>query len=168
MTLPRRLLADYFGNDPRLVKAFEDQAEELATVTDAVSTAAQATETLKDATVIVLSANGEFTNERQLQATNGISARDAGGKLRLSVDKTVVRCEGGAAAFVIPGSDTWFLPFGGTLITRDSRDTLSNKTLAAPKLSGLVDAADDATAAAAGVAVGGMYHASGALRVRLA
>lgn len=167
MTLPRRLLADYFGNDPRLVKAFEDQAEELATVTDAASTAAQATEALKDATVIVLSANGEFTNERQLQAVNGVKATDSKGRVRVEVDGSVARSRGGTATFVIPASGNWILPYGGTLVTRDSEDSLENKTMVKPKLSGIVGAADDVAAATAGVPVGGVYQASGVLRVRL-
>jgi len=166
--VPRRLLADYFGKDPRLVKAFEEQAAAIDGANEAVANTAAATDAMRDATVIVLSANGEFTNERQLLAFDGIKAEDTSSHVRLRVDSSVARSKGGVPTFVVNATDTYFLPFGGTLVTEDSEGELTNKTLVAPVISGLVGAANDTAAATAGVPVGGIYQASGALRIRLA
>lgn len=167
MTIPRRLLADYFGGDPRLVKAFEEQSQALEGSAAAAATAVAATEAIQDATVITLSANASFANERVLRAVDGVRATDTGSEVRVTVDATVARAQGGEVRLVVPASGSWFLPLSGVLVTRESTDRLSNKTLMTPALEGLVNAADDSAAAAASVPVGGVYHNAGALRVRL-
>src|SRR5438105_2690289 len=68
LPIPRHLLEKYFGDDPRMVAAMEEQSQAVETSTAAVA----ATDALKDATVIVLSPNGDFTNERVLEWDEGI------------------------------------------------------------------------------------------------
>ena len=58
-------------------------------------------------------------------------------------------------------------PLTGILATVGNIETLTNKTLAAPKLSGLGDYADDAAAAGGGVPVGGVYRTGSALKIRV-
>jgi hypothetical protein len=61
-------LAQFFGSNPRLMRAFEEHSAALEEATNGVAD----TQAMKDATVIVLSANGDFTNERLLQVGDGI------------------------------------------------------------------------------------------------
>jgi hypothetical protein len=67
-TLRRDDLAQFFGSNPRLLRAFEEHSAALEEATNGVAD----TQAMKDATVIVLSANGDFTNERLLQIGDGI------------------------------------------------------------------------------------------------
>lgn len=161
----RRDLAALEGASPRLIKALEEQSNQVEEVVAASGAAVAATEALQDATVLVLSGNTSFTNERVLKASNGLKSVDAGSELRLTVDATVTRATDGAVTLVAPGDGSWFLPFPGYLVTRSSSDTLSNKTLDKPKAV-LIAAADDAAASTAGVPLGGLYEASGVVRIR--
>ena len=166
--LQRDALFRALGGDQRLVRAFEDQALAVESSTEVAATVVEATEALQDASVVTLSENGAFTNERVLTASETVQI-DASqeGLVKLRV-KGVALAQGFTPVFAAPGNITYTLPPTGSLVSRDSTDTLSNKTLAAPLLSGLVNAASDAAAATAGVPVGGVYHNSGILRVRLA
>jgi hypothetical protein len=69
------------------------------------------TQALKDATVIVLSANGDFTNERLLQVGDGIDIEITDTAVRLSV-KDVARTQDHGVTFVPPGEVVLFLPSG--------------------------------------------------------
>jgi len=163
--IPRDLLQKYFGDDPRLVAAFENQA---LAVMDSNAAAVGATEAIDQATVITLSANAGFANEFVLTNGDGTLIDAGDGTVKISVDSTVARAQNFRVSFIAPADVTLSLPPQGTLISDISPATLSNKTLAHPvKLSGYLNAANDAAASAAGVPVGGIYHNAGALRVRL-
>ena len=167
MTFQRDALHRALGGDRRLVADFEQLAATVESTAETAGSAVAATEAIGDASVVTLSANGAFGNEFVLTAGRHIVPKAENGRLILEPRNTAL-AKDFTPTFVPPGNGTWFLPLPGILVARDSVDTLENKTLAAPKLSGLVNATNDATAAAAGVAVGGVYHNAGALRVRLA
>lgn len=162
--LRRDILARYFPGDMRTVRAFEDQA---AAVEESQTAAVAATSAIEDATVLTLSPNEAFKNERVLRIDAGSMAlTDDGTHATL---RAKVRSVGRFTATFAPvGDATFILPLSGTLVTQEAAQTLANKMLEAPKLSGIVSAADDTAAATAGVQVGGVYHNAGALRIRLA
>jgi hypothetical protein len=153
----REDLAQIPGMSPRLLRAFEDQS---SAIEDAVSTVAD-TQALKDATVVVLSANGDFTNERILQVGDGVRITITDEAVKLSL-KDVARSQDHNATFVAPADVMLFLPADGTL--------LSDSSLAVrPVFASLSTYANDAAAAAAGVPVRGGYinSATGAVTARL-
>jgi hypothetical protein len=141
-------LAQFFGSNPRLLRAFEDQAQRRGSDQRRCRYPG-----LKDATVIVLSANGDFTNERVLQVGDGIDIEITADTVRLSV-KDVARTQDHGVTFVPPGEVVLFLPPDGTLIS-------------STKIAAMGNYATDAAAAAGGVAIGEFYHNAGAMKVRL-
>ena len=152
--VPRALLAKYFGEDPRLVRAFELQAEVVAGHDEILQVNVAATGELQDATVVTLSPNTALANEYVLTQGDGTALRVAPGSLKIDVDPTVARAPNYPVTLLAPVGVTLQLPAGGQLMS---------DTDAGP----LVNAATDAAAAGAGVPVGGVYHNAGALRVRL-
>lgn len=153
--LRRDDLAQFFGSNPRLMRAFEEHSQALQSVTTGVAD----TTALKDATVIVLSANGDFTNERVLQIGDGIDIEVTDSTITLSV-KDVARTRDHLATLVPPAEVVLFLPPDGTLLS----DTTVVTTSAFDELGNY---ANDAAAATGGVLIGGLYHNAGAVRVRL-
>lgn len=150
MTLFRRDdLAQIAGMNPRLLAAFEEQASAVEQASNGVAD----TQALKDATVIVLSANGDFTNERVLQIGDGIAIEITDSTVTLSV-KDVARTEDYSATLIPPADVVLFLPPSGRL--------LSNTDFA-----NLNDYASDALASAGGVQLGGLYLNSGTVHVRI-
>lgn len=147
----RDLLEKHFRGDYRMIAAFEEQETQIAGVTATVSD----TSALKDATVVVLSANGDFTNEYVLALGSGLSIRTEPGKVTISVDYNK-------------------LVNDGELVTIGDQQRISNKTLVAPALSDQVVVSDlgnyasDSAAASGGVPVGGLYRNGSAVQVRVA
>jgi len=163
--LGRDELFNVFGN-MRAVMQFETLQERVATSSEATEAIVADTQALRDATFITLSANSELSNERVLTLGPGLSFDLATpGQVRIN---TSVATEGGwPVQFSVTGATALGLPVSGFLATRSGQETLSNKTLAAPRLSGLVNAVDDTAAASAGVPVGGVYRNGSALQVRV-
>jgi len=145
MSIPRYLLDKHFNGDQRMIRAMEDQSR---TVDDGVA----ATSALADATVIVLSPNGDFTNERVLKVGDGISIEITDDAVTLSV-QNVAMVEGDALTLITQGATQLILPLTGTVMVGES-PKVDVTTLGAY--------ADDAAAAAAGVPVGGLYLNSAA------
>lgn len=167
--LDRKLLAEVFPNNPRLVRAMEAQAQAVDDTASGLQTQATATDAMKDASVIVLAPNGAFEGERVLQLGAGLIGIDDGSTLTIATSSKVPLVNGDFTLFItLAGNSNVAIPLAGALATTGNVETLANKTLAAPKLSGLGNYADDTAAAAGGVPVGGVYHDAGALRVRLA
>lgn len=165
----RDLLAVAFPQQPRIQRAFEDQAIAVADTVNATVQAVEATEALQDATYLTLSANTALANERVLALGGGLSGLTETGRFTLSLNSTVARVSGPYSVSFVPDGDcTLFLPLTGTLATRAGVEVLSNKTLTSPKVSGIGDYADDAAAALGGVPVGGIYRTASALKVRVA
>ncbi len=161
--LPRDLLDKYFGDDPRMVAAFETQDEAV----QAAASSVEATGAMKDATVIVLSANGDFTNERVLEVGEGIAIEITASAVKLSVDHVALTRDH-KATLIPPAAVVLFLPPEGTLVSAESPAILENKTLAAPRLADIPDFANDAAAAAGGVEIGQIYRNASQLLVRVA
>lgn len=187
--LTRQELSQFLPNQ-RAIRAFEETFQTVDSNTEGVETAQQAAEqaeqsaqgaqqaaddaiaatnSIKDATLLVLSADTTLTNERVLTAGNLIDFDDtgAGGTLTVKVDKLSI-IGAFTLGFTLTGNSALTLPTSGTLATLAGVETLAGKTLAAPSLSGIGDYADDAAAAAGGVPVGGVYRTASALKVRVA
>ena len=120
-------------------------------------------------TVITLSPNATFTNERILDIGPGLSAVDDGNRVTIRTAQTVPLVNDGFSVdFVVSGTCVLVLPLSGTVATIGNPETLSAKTLKAPRLSGINDHADDAAAASGGVAIGAIYRTGSALKMRVA
>lgn len=187
--LTRQELSQFLPNQ-RAIRAFEETFQAVDTNTTGVETAqqaaegaqqaadqaqqaadeaVQATNNIIGASILVLSLDGTLTNERVLTAGNLIDFDDTGpnGTLTVKVDKLAI-----AGAFTLgltlTANSALTLPASGTLATLAGTETLSAKTLDAPKISGLGNYPDDAAAAAGGVPVGGVYRNGSVLMVRVA
>lgn len=151
--LQRHLLEKYFGDDPRLVAAFEDQAAAVEANSTASQSAVEGTNAIKEASLVTLSENAEFTNERVLLDSDSIEREIGDGTLKLKV-KDVVRSQDFTVKLVPTGDSELGVPESGDLISSQKVTTLGNF-------------ASDAAAAGGGVPIGGLYHNAGVLRVRL-
>lgn len=145
--IPRYLLERHFGNDHRMIRAMEEQSI-------AVSSGVAATSALQDATVIVLSPNGDFTNERTLEVGAGIEMDITDDAVILRV-ADVVRSENYVVTMLPSDNTVLNLPASGTLVST------------ANDLALFGNYASDAAAAAGGVPVGGIYRNGSALQVRV-
>lgn len=167
-TIRREVLERVFGQKDA-ARAFENQQAMLATVAEVQTSNVADTARLNDAAFVTLSANAELPNERVLQLGDGLEMIVGDTTVLLRVNDDTARATGGhRVTFIATGDTNVAVPLTGVLATRDNAETLANKTLAAPKLSGLADAADDAAAATAGVPVGGVYRTGSALKFRVA
>lgn len=154
-TLRRDDLAQFFGSNPRLLRAFEVQAAAV----EQASTGVADTQALKDATVIVLSANGDFTNERVLEIGDGIDIDITDSTVTLSV-KDVARTRDFGVTLIPPAEVELFLPSEGTLVS----DVNLRKSAV---FAGLGNYANDAAAAVGGVVVGQAYRNGSIMMVRV-
>lgn len=169
MSYTRQMLNRWFSGDERMIRAMEDQQEKVEQSVDGLQTTAQATERIEAASVLVLASNNAFTNERVLSIGQGLSGVDDGNVLTLRTSKAVPIVGGGFSVNItVAGDSNVRFPLSGTLATVGNPETLTGKTLASPKVTGIADYADDAAAAIGGVAVGGLYRTASALKVRVA
>lgn len=161
------MLEAVFGQ--RWGSAFESQQKALADVQAATVQTVADTQALNDATFVTLSANAELPNERVLQIGEGLEMEIGADYVIIRTSNDTARVSGDFRVTLIATGDTAVaVPLTGTLATRENAELLANKTLAAPKFTGLVNAADDAAAAGAGVPVGGAYLTGSAFKVRVA
>ena len=166
--LDRRLIDLLSGGNPRLREGLEDLVNQVEVVTDAQTANVEATTAIEDATVLTLSPNAAFRNERILAVGKGLELIEDGVRIVLRfADGAIVSTGGFDINLIAIGNSAVVLPLNGTLATVANVETLANKTLAAPKLSGLGDYADDAAAATGGVPVGGVYRTGSTLKVRV-
>lgn len=167
--MTRKALAKLLGDNPRLLRAFEAQADAIDINANNLATTAQSTDDLNQATVLVLSSNTAFQNERVLELGEGLQGQDINGKLKLKTSDTIPKINGGFKVFLtVAGQTVLLLPLEGTLATTGNIETLAKKTLLTPKITGIVNYADDIAAAAGGVPIGGIYRTASALKVRVA
>lgn len=146
---------------PRAVRQFEEMQAEVATASEAVTANVDATARLTDATVITLSPNADLANERVLSLGEGLEFELVEGGVIIRL-KGVPLVEGGFPVRLVAGGDTEVVvPLTGILATRQNAETLTNKTLAGPKVSGLATYADNAAALAGGLAAGALYLRTG-------
>jgi len=153
-------LEAFFAGNPRLIYAFERQSQAVAANTAAAGEAKDTASSIQVATVLTLTPNDVFENERVVQAGTGIVLSDEGGRLIIALDGDVPRIEGGAnVTFYATAETVLALPDEGTVATTDDiKDYIASAH----------DFADDAAAAAGGVPVGGIYRTGSALKVRVA
>ena len=153
--IPRDLLEKYFKDDPRLISAFENQALAVMEVTVSADGTVAATDSMQAATVVTLSTNASFANEFVLGPGDGTEVVAATGTVSIKVDASVARTNNQAVMFNAPGAVSLGLPNLGTLLSDYQ-----------PRLPTLVDAVDQAAAAAAGVPLWGIYRDGNDLKIR--
>jgi hypothetical protein len=151
----REALARHFGNDHRTVAAFEQLFDKVEANDAELASSAGATVAMNEATVLVLSANEAFANERILRITSGIKATDDGTYLTLELED-VARTEGYAVTLIAQGDAELSVPLVGTVLVKEHIGA---------QLFG--NYANDAAAAAAGVPIDGVYRNGSVLMVRV-
>lgn len=162
----RSLLAEAFPNSPRLVRTFEELVQALIEAKDTAEAAASGD--IASAEVLTLAPSAALPNGRALVLGDGFDSVDDGETLSVSLSDLAAKVDGGhPVTFVVTGPTSLVLPEIGTLVSTDAEQTMSNKTLAAPAFSGLGNFANDAAAAAGGVAIGGTYRNGSVLQVRV-
>lgn len=134
------------GITPKLLRFFEEQFASVAQTASTVDGQVQSTNALQNATVITLSPNAAFNNERVLKQGSGISIIDGGDTLTISASNGIAVNGGYRLTFNVIADTTLDLPASGALITAD--------------LDG-ASYANDAAAAAGGVMVGEIYKKTG-------
>ena len=150
IALNRNDLTQLFPNNPKAVLAFEALFFQAKAASDGVTAGVASTDAIKDATVLTLSGNSEFTQERILATDpNTIILQDngPGATLLLALVNNVVTNGGYSCVFNLASDTAVNLPSSGTLLTDAF---LSDGPYA-----------DDAGAAAGGVAVGRPYRKTG-------
>jgi len=166
-SLPRDILTRALGGDLRATRAFEAEASINADTADRLASNIDATDTINNATVLVLSPNDAFANERVLKVGAGISAKDDGSTLTLFVNDQVAHVLGGFPLNLTATQDTQVqVPFRGLLATADQPETLFQKTLQAPMLSGVTEYATEEAAVSANLPAGTVYTVQGFLKLR--
>lgn len=137
-------LSQLSGISPKLLIAFTELFVSTAANTDAIAGAADATGAIQDGTVITLSPNAAFNNERVLTPGPGITLTDngAGSTLVISADSAITLVGGYALTFNLSSDVILDLPATGRIPSSSDGPY-----------------ADDAAAAAAGIAIGGWYAA---------
>ena len=145
--LSRAELAKALGNDPKVLRAFEDLQRDVVDGTTQQAANVQATAALQDATVITLSPNDAFNNERVLGVGPGLALRDNGATLDLLLQYLIVLNGRYRVTFNLLGDTNVDMPTSGRLLTDE-------EYAGGPY-------ANDAAAAADGVPVGGLYRVSG-------
>lgn len=157
-----------FGDNRRVIAAFEYQQQTVGEVQQSVTVAVEGTQAIRNATVITLSPNAELQNERVLQFGPGIQPTLTATTLTLGLSVDAVKATGGfAVTLAAAGDSNLGIPTTGFLATREGAETLKNKMLTDAKAT-LADFADDAAAAAGGVPVTGLYRTGSAVKVRVA
>jgi len=164
--IAREELARAFES-PRAVRQFEQMQEQVATSSEVLTANVEATGALSEATFLTLSSNAELSNEYVLSVAAPLRFDVSDGKATLLVDAPIV-AGGFRVSLTAVGTTDLVLPLTGALATLGNAETLTNKTIAAPLVTGLKDALDDAAAAAAGVPVNGAYRNGSVLMVRVA
>ncbi len=150
----RIMLAKHFKGDHRTQSAFEQLFNKVEDSAGTLASTVEATEKLQDATVITLSANATFNNERILKLDDGLEAIDDGEFLTIKLED-VARTENYAVTLIAQGDSELIVPLVGTILVREHIG------------AGLGNYANDAAAAAGGVPIEGLYRNGSVLMVRV-
>ncbi len=150
----------------RTQQRFDLMQRSVAETGETVTANVEATQLIKEATYVTLSPNAELPNERVLNIGTGLAISADRDNVYLSVSSETVQSAGGfEITLTAQGDATLGVPLNGFLATTENAETLKNKTLDAPKFSGLNTYADDAAADAAGLASGTAYLVGRAIHV---
>lgn len=143
--LTRTDLSRVFPNNPKVVLAFEQLFKSAASNSLAVTTGTEATQALNDATVVTLSPNAVFNNERVLAIDPASLTIVDNGPGNTVVLAGKIGVNGGfRCQFTIQGDTNPILPADGVIPS-----------------SSIGPYATDAAAAAAGVGIGEWYAKTG-------
>lgn len=158
-TLTRADLSKVFGDNPKVISAFETVLKAVGDGEVAQALNVAATAALQDATVITLSPNDTLNNERVLQQGHGISLTDTGSALIIALAYAFY-INGGFRLTVNLLADTDLnVPFSGTAMVAEN--------IRSPQLAASASYANDAAAAAGGVVVGQFYRNGSVVNVRV-
>ncbi len=145
--LTRDDLSRAFPNNPKVVRAFEQLFAQGAAVATVQTAQTDATQALDQATVVTLSPNDTFSNERVLGVDgNTMAIQDTGTQVILSLINNVLTNGGYSCTFNLASDTALDLPSSGRVLTDAF---LSDGPYAS-----------DAAAASGGVAVGRPYRRS--------
>lgn len=146
-TVTRALLSEITKN-PQLLRFLEELFATGQATAGAVQGQAGATRAIQDATVLTLSSNAAFNNERVVDFGEAFQVTDggAGGKLRIDLLGAALVNGGYSVTFNAFSDTNLDLPPAGRVLV----STISDAAYA-----------DDAAAAAAGIAVGEAYRKTG-------
>lgn len=146
-TVTRALLSEITQN-PQLLRFFEQLFATGQATASAVEGQVDSTRAIQDATVLTLSSNAAFSNERVVQFGDAFEVTDggAGGTLQIELVGAAAVNGGYSLTFNVLADTNLDLPTTGRVL-------VSTITPA--------DYADDTAAAAAGVAVGEAYRKTG-------
>lgn len=162
--IPREVLDKIFGGNPRARNSFEKFQSQFQAVDEATTQLTADTQKLQDAAFVTLSANAELPNERVLELGRGLASEVTADKVRVSVSDNVPTVGGGfRITFAASGDGMLGLPPSGTLANQEWVESRVANVGA-----GLSNYADDAAAAAGGIAVGELYRTGSAIKVRVA
>ena len=165
--IPRYILEQVFPGNVRAIREFEAQSDMVESL--ARQSSAPGTENSTDATYITASPNDQLPNERVLTVGEGLSVVDDDGIFRIDTTNELPKSGNGfQVIFSSTAPAIILIPPTGRMATTGNIETLTNKTLTAPKYSGLGDYANDAAAAGGGVPIGGSYRNGSVLMVRVA
>lgn len=158
MNVPTRnaLQRAFPSASPDVIIALETLFRAVDGNTVGIGTGAAATSQLQDATVLTLSSNDAFTNERIVEGGRGIQLTDTGAALIISMIANIVLNGGYKLTVNLPADSNLTVIQSGTIMIEE-----------APMVE-VDNYANDAAAATGGVPVNGMYRdsASKALRAR--
>ena len=165
--IPRYILEQVFPGNVRAIREFEAQSDMVKSL--ARQSSAAGTENSADATYITASPNTQLPNERVLTVGEGLSVVDTDGIFRIDTTNELVKSGNGfQVVFASTAPAIILVPPSGKMATTGNIETLTNKTLDAPKFSSLGNYANDAAAAAGGVPINGGYLNGSVFMVRVA
>ena len=134
--LTRAEIAGFLPN-PRAQQRFDLMQRTVSVTEGVVASNLSDTESIGQATYLTLSANAQLTNERIFRWSNGLTLNVDDNFATLSLTTDVPRTTGGfKVTFVCEGDSAVSVPLTGALATLANVETLSNKTLENPLLSG--------------------------------
>lgn len=149
----RAALQRAFPNaEPFVILALDALFGTVDSVNTSVTTGADATQALQDATVLTLSPNDAFTNERVVAAGNGIRLTDTGSQLVISLLSLIIN-GGGRLSINLGGDAQLTVIQSGTVMVEEAAQ------------ADLVNYADAAAASAAGLPSGSLFRTGEVVKV---
>lgn len=118
--LTREQIAQAVGTDVATILAFEELFRSVVDGTGATTLNAAATKELQDASVLTLSPNDTFTNERVIAAGQGIELIDTGSNLIIATLFNIAMNGGYRLTINLPADLNVSIPFSGTVMIEEN------------------------------------------------